>query len=63
MAEIEFRDALRAALDEELERDERVILFGEDVAIAGGVFAVDARASTRSTARRGCSTRRSPSSR
>jgi pyruvate/2-oxoglutarate/acetoin dehydrogenase E1 component len=40
MAEIEFREALRAALDEELERDERVILFGEDVAIAGGVFAV-----------------------
>jgi pyruvate/2-oxoglutarate/acetoin dehydrogenase E1 component len=40
MAEIEFREALRTALDEELERDERVILFGEDVAIAGGVFAV-----------------------
>ena len=40
MAEIEFREALRSALDEELERDERVILFGEDVAIAGGVFAV-----------------------
>jgi pyruvate/2-oxoglutarate/acetoin dehydrogenase E1 component len=40
VAEIEFREALRTALDEELERDERVILFGEDVAIAGGVFAV-----------------------
>jgi pyruvate/2-oxoglutarate/acetoin dehydrogenase E1 component len=40
MAELEFRLALREALDEELERDERVILFGEDVAIAGGVFAV-----------------------
>jgi len=40
MAEMEFRQALREALDEELERDERVILFGEDVAIAGGVFAV-----------------------
>ena len=38
--EIEFREALRSALDEELERDESVILFGEDVAIAGGVFAV-----------------------
>jgi pyruvate/2-oxoglutarate/acetoin dehydrogenase E1 component len=37
--EIEFREGIRAALDEELERDERVILFGEDVAIAGGVFA------------------------
>ena len=40
MAEIEFREAIRTALDEELERDERVVLFGEDVALAGGVFAV-----------------------
>ena len=40
MAEIEFRHAIRDALDEELARDERVILFGEDVAVAGGVFAV-----------------------
>jgi pyruvate/2-oxoglutarate/acetoin dehydrogenase E1 component len=38
--ELEFRHALREALDEELARDERVILFGEDVAVAGGVFAV-----------------------
>jgi len=37
---LEFREALREALDEELGRDERVILFGEDVALAGGVFAV-----------------------
>jgi pyruvate/2-oxoglutarate/acetoin dehydrogenase E1 component len=40
VAELEVREAIRAALDEELARDERVILFGEDVAIAGGVFAV-----------------------
>ena len=40
MAEIEFRHAIREALDEELARDERVVLFGEDVAVAGGVFAV-----------------------
>jgi pyruvate/2-oxoglutarate/acetoin dehydrogenase E1 component len=40
MAEIEFRTAIRDALDEELERDERVIFFGEDVAAPGGVFAV-----------------------
>jgi pyruvate/2-oxoglutarate/acetoin dehydrogenase E1 component len=40
MAQLEFREALREALDEELTHDERVILFGEDVAIAGGVFAV-----------------------
>ena len=38
--ELEFREALRQALDEELARDESVIFFGEDVAIAGGVFAV-----------------------
>jgi acetoin:2,6-dichlorophenolindophenol oxidoreductase subunit beta len=36
--EIEFRDAIRDALDEELARDESVIFFGEDVAAAGGVF-------------------------
>jgi pyruvate/2-oxoglutarate/acetoin dehydrogenase E1 component len=37
---LEFRGAIREALDEELARDERVFLFGEDVAKAGGVFAV-----------------------
>jgi pyruvate/2-oxoglutarate/acetoin dehydrogenase E1 component len=40
VGEIEFREAVRQALDEELARDDRVIFFGEDVAIAGGVFAV-----------------------
>jgi pyruvate/2-oxoglutarate/acetoin dehydrogenase E1 component len=39
MASIAFRTAIRDALDEELAADERVILFGEDVAVAGGVFA------------------------
>lgn len=34
-----FRTAIRDALDEALAADERVILFGEDVAVAGGVFA------------------------
>jgi acetoin:2,6-dichlorophenolindophenol oxidoreductase subunit beta len=38
-AEVELREAVRQALDEELQRDERVLLFGEDVAVAGGVFA------------------------
>jgi pyruvate/2-oxoglutarate/acetoin dehydrogenase E1 component len=37
---IEFRKAIREALDEELERDESVVFFGEDVAKPGGVFAV-----------------------
>jgi pyruvate/2-oxoglutarate/acetoin dehydrogenase E1 component len=40
VSEIEFRTAIRDALDEELARDESVIFFGEDVAAAGGVFAV-----------------------
>jgi acetoin:2,6-dichlorophenolindophenol oxidoreductase subunit beta len=39
--ELEFRVAIREALAEELERDESVIFFGEDVAAEqGGVFAV-----------------------
>lgn len=36
--EIEYRTAIAEALAEELERDERVIFYGEDVAAAGGVF-------------------------
>jgi acetoin:2,6-dichlorophenolindophenol oxidoreductase subunit beta len=39
-AQLEFRHAIRDALAEELERDERVVFFGEDVALPGGVFAV-----------------------
>src|SRR6266705_3686800 len=39
MPTLPFRTAIRDALDEELASDERVILFGEDVAVAGGVFA------------------------
>ncbi len=37
---MDFRTAVREALDEELAADDRVIFFGEDVAVAGGVFAV-----------------------
>jgi pyruvate/2-oxoglutarate/acetoin dehydrogenase E1 component len=37
---LDFRSAIREALDEALAADDRVILFGEDVAVAGGVFAV-----------------------
>ena len=39
MATVAFRTAIRDALDEELAADERVVLFGEDIAVAGGVFA------------------------
>jgi len=38
---VEFRDAIRDAIIEEMERDESVVFFGEDVAAEqGGVFAV-----------------------
>jgi acetoin:2,6-dichlorophenolindophenol oxidoreductase subunit beta len=41
VSELEFRVAIREALAEELERDETVLFFGEDVAAEqGGVFAV-----------------------
>ncbi len=61
-AEIDFREAVRAALDEELERDERVIFFGEDVAVAGGVFAATPGLHEK-YGPSASSTRRSPSSR
>ena len=38
MPELEFRHAIRDAIDVEMERDPRVVLLGEDVAVAGGVF-------------------------
>jgi pyruvate/2-oxoglutarate/acetoin dehydrogenase E1 component len=38
MSTLEFRIAIRDAIAEELERDDAVVLFGEDVAVAGGVF-------------------------
>ena len=37
-AEFTYRDAIREALAEEMARDASVILMGEDVAVAGGVF-------------------------
>jgi pyruvate/2-oxoglutarate/acetoin dehydrogenase E1 component len=40
MPSMDFRTAVREALDEALAADERVVFFGEDVAAAGGVFAV-----------------------
>lgn len=38
MAEMTVVEAIRDALHTEMERDERVVVLGEDVAIAGGVF-------------------------
>jgi acetoin:2,6-dichlorophenolindophenol oxidoreductase subunit beta len=40
LSTLEFRDAIRDALAEELERDPSVVFFGEDIAAAGGVFKV-----------------------
>jgi acetoin:2,6-dichlorophenolindophenol oxidoreductase subunit beta len=38
MPELTYREAVQKALADELRSDERVIVFGEDVAVAGGVF-------------------------
>lgn len=38
MAEITYLEAIRLAMGEEMRRDERVFLLGEDVGIKGGVF-------------------------
>ncbi len=40
MAELRYREALNAALREELRRDERVMLMGEDIGVFGGAFKV-----------------------
>jgi pyruvate/2-oxoglutarate/acetoin dehydrogenase E1 component len=42
MAQLRYREALGAALREELARDERVILMGEDIGVFGGAFKVTA---------------------
>ena len=36
--EVRYVDAIRTALGEEMERDERVILLGEDIGVYGGAF-------------------------
>lgn len=38
MAELSYRDAVAAAIAQEMARDERVVFLGEDIADAGGVF-------------------------
>jgi pyruvate dehydrogenase E1 component beta subunit len=40
MAQMRYREALNAALREELRRDERVMLMGEDIGVFGGAFKV-----------------------
>jgi len=38
MAELSYRDAVAAAIAQEMERDERVVFLGEDIGGAGGAF-------------------------
>src|ERR1700749_3203563 len=38
VAELTYRDAVARGIAQEMERDERVVFLGEDVAKAGGVF-------------------------
>ena len=40
MAELRYREALNAALREELERDDRVLIMGEDIGVFNGAFKV-----------------------
>ena len=40
MAALRYREALNAALREEMSRDERVVLMGEDIGVFGGAFKV-----------------------
>jgi pyruvate dehydrogenase E1 component beta subunit len=42
MPELRYREALNEALREELRRDERVLLMGEDIGVFGGAFKVTA---------------------
>ena len=38
MAELTYRDAVAAAIAQEMARDESVVFLGEDIGAAGGVF-------------------------
>ncbi|MDX1740319.1 MAG: alpha-ketoacid dehydrogenase subunit beta, partial [Rhodothermales bacterium] len=40
MAELQFREAIRAAMTEEMERDETIFLMGEEVAQYDGAYKV-----------------------
>jgi pyruvate dehydrogenase E1 component subunit beta len=42
MAQMRYREALNGALREELRRDQRVVLMGEDIGVFGGAFKVTA---------------------
>src|SRR5436190_749330 len=52
MREIQFREALREAMSEEMERDDRVFLMGEEVAEYNGAYKVSQEMFDRFGARR-----------
>jgi pyruvate/2-oxoglutarate/acetoin dehydrogenase E1 component len=55
---LSYRQAITQAIADEMEADERVILFGEDVAAAGGVFkATDGLQQRRSPSKRSSAAR------
>ena len=55
MRTMTYRDALREAIREEMLRDERVFILGEDIAGYGGTYAVS-KGLTRSLAKSACAT-------
>lgn len=40
MSELSYKDALKSAMREEMQRDDRVFLLGEDIGVYGGAFGV-----------------------
>ena len=61
--ELTYLEAIREALAEEMRRDPKVFVLGEDVGAYGGAFGVTAGTRTRSSASCASSTRRFPSRR
>ena len=60
MADVTYREALRRALDEELARDERVFLMGEEIGRFEGSYKVTAGLWAKYGAAAACARRRSP---
>ena len=60
MKKVNYIEAITEAMREEMRRDPRIFLFGEDIGWYGGVFKAT-KASTKSSGRCGCWTARSRS--
>ncbi len=60
MAEKTYIQAIRDGIREEMQRDERVMILGEDVGAKGGVFGVTEGLQKEFGEWRACSTARSP---